>query len=355
MSAIIVCEGLTKRFGNVTAVDAVDLTIHEGEFFALLGPSGCGKTTLLRMLAGLEVPSAGRIKIDGVDITDAPPNKRPVNMVFQSYALFPHMNVAENVAYGLKVSGVSKPERDTRVTEALALVQLDGYGARKPDELSGGQRQRVALARALIKRPRVLLLDEPLSALDAKLREQMRFELKRIQAQTGITFVFVTHDQDEALALSDRCAVMQFGRLQQMGTPANIYERPNSRWVADFIGLVNLFAGTIERVDETHAFVRTELGLLAVEPAPDTKLTIGQSVWVALRPEKIALEKNIGTVASTIRQITYQGSASLYEVELASGTAVRIVRHNPGAAAPFTTGESVSLSWADTAPRLLLT
>src|SRR5271170_4456540 len=246
---IIRFENVSKRYGKVLAVDNVSLSVEEGEFFALLGPSGCGKTTLLRMLAGFETPSEGRILIDGQDVSLTPPNKRPVNMVFQSYAVFPHMSVAENVGYGLKVDGVGAGERARRVEEALALVKLDGYGARKPDQLSGGQRQRVALARALVKRPRVLLLDEPLSALDAKLREAMRSELAQLQEKVGITFLFVTHDQDEALAMASRCAVMNRGLLQQVATPSDLYEYPNSRFVADFIGQVNLFEGTLT-VDE---------------------------------------------------------------------------------------------------------
>src|SRR3984957_11249251 len=246
---IIRFENVTKRFGKVVAVDNVSLAIEEGEFFALLGPSGCGKTTLLRLLAGFETPTEGRILIDDQDISKIPPNRRPVNMVFQSYAVFPHMTVADNVAYGLKVDRVPAAERVRRVEEALGLVKLDGYGARKPDQLSGGQRQRGALARALVKKPRVLLLDEPLSALDAKLREAMRSELTQLQETVGVTFLFVTHDQDEALAMASRCAVMNRGLLQQVATPSDLYEFPNSRFVADFIGSVNLFEGRLA-VDE---------------------------------------------------------------------------------------------------------
>ncbi len=228
---------------------------REGEFFALLGPSGCGKTTLLRMLAGLEPPSEGRILIDDVDMASVPPNKRPVNMVFQSYAVFPHMSVRDNVAYGLKVDRIPAREREARVMEALELVKLEDLVDRKPDQLSGGQRQRVALARALVKRPRVLLLDEPLSALDAKLREAMRFELTRIQDKVGVTFVMVTHDQNEALAMACRCALMHKGVLQQVATPSDLYEYPNNRFVADFIGSINLFEGRLEVDEPGHAVI----------------------------------------------------------------------------------------------------
>ena len=238
---LIRIEGVSKRFGNSTAVDDVWLEIERGEFFALLGPSGCGKTTLLRMLAGFEVPSAGRIFIDDVDVARVPPNRRPVNMVFQSYAVFPHMSVRDNVAYGLRMEGSRAAEITTRVRDALELVKLGDLAARKPDQLSGGQRQRVALARALVKRPRVLLLDEPLSALDAKLREAMRLELTRIQETVGVTFVMVTHDQTEALAMASRCALMRGGVLQQVATPRDLYEAPANRFVADFIGGINLF------------------------------------------------------------------------------------------------------------------
>ena len=252
---IISFRNIVKAFGTTRAVDDVSLDIHQGEFFALLGPSGCGKTTLLRMLAGFEVPTEGQVLIDGQDMGATPPNKRPVNMVFQSYAVFPHMTVAQNVAYGLKIDGVTQSERETRVKEALDLVQLGQLSERKPDQLSGGQRQRVALARALVKKPKVLLLDEPLSALDAKLREAMRFELSQLQQKVGITFIMVTHDQDEALAIASRIAVMHKGAIAQLGTPADLYEFPASRFVADFIGSVNTFEGTLTKDSADEAEV----------------------------------------------------------------------------------------------------
>ena len=368
---IIRFENVTKRFGKVIAVDNVSLAIGEGEFFALLGPSGCGKTTLLRMLAGFETPSEGRILIDGQDISRTPPNKRPVNMVFQSYAVFPHMSVADNVAYGLLVDGVAKAERDRRVEEALGLVKLDGYGARRPDQLSGGQRQRVALARALVKRPRVLLLDEPLSALDAKLREAMRSELAQLQEKVGITFLIVTHDQDEALAMACRCAVMNRGLLQQVATPSDLYEFPNSRFVADFIGQVNMFEGRLA-VDEPDRAVVESPEL----PAP-VFLDHGVSgakdatVWVAIRPEKIELRKRAedraapamddapaehNIVPGVIRHMTYLGSESVYDVELPGGRMVRALRSNLTRwdQEDFTWDEPVWLSWHACSPAVLL-
>jgi spermidine/putrescine transport system ATP-binding protein len=368
---IIRFENVTKRFGKVIAVDDVNLAIEEGEFFALLGPSGCGKTTLLRMLAGFETPSEGRILIDGQDISRTPPDKRPVNMVFQSYAVFPHMSVADNVAYGLLVDGVAKPERDRRVEEALGLVKLDGFGARKPDQMSGGQRQRVALARALVKRPRVLLLDEPLSALDAKLREAMRSELTQLQEKVGITFLIVTHDQDEALAMASRCAVMNRGLLQQVATPSDLYEFPNSRFVADFIGQVNMFEGRLAVDEPDRAVVQSP------ELAAPVFLDHGVSgakdatVWVALRPEKIALHKRgEGVVAPTmddapaghnvtpgvIRHLTYLGSESIYDVELPGGRVVRTLRSNLTRwdQEDFTWDEPVWLSWHACSPAVLL-
>ena len=368
---IIQFENVTKRYGKVLAVDNVSLVIEEGEFFALLGPSGCGKTTLLRMLAGFETPSEGRILIDGKDVSHTPPNRRPVNMVFQSYAVFPHMSVADNVAYGLKVDRVEGAERTRRVEEALELVKLEGYGARKPDQLSGGQRQRVALARALVKRPRVLLLDEPLSALDAKLREAMRSELTQLQEKVGVTFLFVTHDQDEALAMASRCAVMNRGLLQQVATPSDLYEFPSSRFVADFIGSVNLFEGRLAVDEADHAVV----------VAPDLPTPIfldhgvtgatDSTVWVALRPEKIELHKRgegraapllddtpagHNLVPGVIRRIAYLGSESVYEVAVEEGSTVKVLRSNLTRRdqEDFTWDEPVWLAWHACSPAVLL-
>lgn len=317
---IIKIDQVSKTYpGNVQAVKNVSLEVQQGEFFALLGPSGCGKTTLLRMLAGFEIPNEGTIMIDGEDMTDVQPNARCVNMVFQSYAVFPHMTVAENVGYGLKVDRVKKKEIQERVVEALELVQLGHLGARMPDELSGGQRQRVALARALVKRPKVLLLDEPLSALDAKLREAMQMELVRLQKTVGITFIIVTHDQSEALSMANRIAVMEGGTVRQIATPEELYEDPNSRFVADFIGQINLFDGTATASpteEKVHAIV---------EPFGTMEIwgeTLGP-VSLAIRPEKINIdiEKPTGSdqlmAQGTVTDIAYYGGYSNVFVDVA--------------------------------------
>ena len=311
--AIISIREVTKRFGTaVTAVDNCSIDIREGEFFALLGPSGCGKTTLLRMIAGFEIPTHGEILIDGQDMVGIPPNHRPINMVFQSYAVFPHMSVFDNVAYGLKVARVPSGEIASRVEEALELVKLGGYGPRKPDQLSGGQRQRVALARALVKQPKVLLLDEPLSALDAKLREAMQLELVRLQHTVGITFVIVTHDQQEALSMANRIAVMEEGLVKQIASPSELYENPNCRFVADFIGKMNLFEGKVAGLDQGRVQVEIpglgKIGLSGDGPASG-------AVGVAIRPEKVRLlekEPEQGQVGlrGQVSEIAYYGDVS---------------------------------------------
>lgn len=367
---IIRIEEVTKRYGKVVAVDRVSLDIQRGDFFALLGPSGCGKTTLLRMLAGFEVPSEGKIWIDGVEMGNVAPNKRPVNMVFQSYAVFPHMTVFDNVAYGLQFDKVPKAEQYQRVMGALADVKLDHLAARKPDQMSGGQRQRVALARALVKRPKVLLLDEPLSALDAKLREAMRFELAELQDKVGITFVMVTHDQDEALAMAGRCAVMDRGKLMQTATPSNLYEFPANKFVADFIGSVNLFEGRLEVDEPDHAIVYSEeLGGRIFFDHGVTGAS-GERMWVGVRPEKIEMLKRTpestpptpedsppgcNVTAGTIRQISYLGNESVYEVEIANGGKMRVSRPNLSRwdQEDFTWDDEVWMRWHGDSPVLL--
>jgi putrescine transport system ATP-binding protein len=329
-------DGVSKRFGASTAVDRLSLDIYHGEFFALLGPSGCGKTTLLRLIAGFERASAGRILLDGVDLAPVPPYRRPVNMMFQSYALFPHLTVAGNVGFGLKQEGVAKAQMAERVAEMLALVKLEDFARRKPHELSGGQRQRVALARALVKRPRVLLLDEPMAALDKKLRGETQFELMDLQRRLGLTFIIVTHDQSEAMTVADRIAVMDGGRLMQVAPPADVYERPNSRWVADFIGSVNLFEG---RVGAGGMHVEgTALGRLRV--AAKIEAPPGATVWVAVRPEKLRMANSPpppdqqtaleDAAVATLIDVGYLGELSTYRLQTASGMPLQATIANTG-------------------------
>lgn len=334
MKNFIHIKGVSKHFGSFVAVDNVDLEIGQGELFSILGGSGCGKTTLLRMLAGFEELTSGSIEIDGVDVTHQPPYERPVNMMFQSYAIFPHMNVAGNIAYGLRKDGVAKEEIEHRVGEMLKLVQLVDFQDRKPDQLSGGQRQRVALGRALIKQPKVLLLDEPLAALDKKLRERTQFELMNIQDELGITFVVVTHDQEEAMTLSSRIAVMDNGRFQQVGTPKEIYEFPVNHYVADFIGTINIFKGKVSRVDEEQICVASDeagVELVALRQQP---VSVGQDVEIAVRPEKIFISKekpdNDGDVCieGVVDDLGYLGNRSLYRIRLANGTVVQVSSQN---------------------------
>jgi putrescine transport system ATP-binding protein len=330
----IIIDSISKSFDSVVAVDAVSLSIHKGEIFALVGGSGCGKTTLLRMLAGFTQPTAGRITIDGADMTHVPPHERPVNMMFQSYALFPHMSVEKNIAYGLRRLKITDAERRQRIDEALDMVQLSALGKRRPHQLSGGQRQRVALARALIRRPKVLLLDEPLSALDKKLREQTQFELMNIQYKVGTTFVIVTHDQEEAMALSTRIAVMDRGRAVQVGTPAEVYEFPQTRFVANFIGSTNLFEATVTECMPGRITVRS-LELDTEFTVDDRgRFSLGQRVCLAIRPEKIRLSKTpsaeprANCIKGVVSELGYLGNHSIYRVRTPSGKLIIISAPN---------------------------
>jgi putrescine transport system ATP-binding protein len=341
-------EGVTKRFGNFTAVDNVTLKIFKGELFALLGGSGCGKSTLLRMLAGFETPSEGRITIDGQDMAGIPPYERPVNMMFQSYALFPHMTVEKNIGYGLKHENMSDAQRKDRVKMLIDLVQLGPFAARKPHQLSGGQRQRVALARALAKQPKVLLLDEPLGALDKKLREQTQFELMNIQDKVGVTFIVVTHDQEEAMTLATRIAVMDKGVIRQTGTPTEIYEYPRSKFVADFIGSINQFEGEVKSVKNGLVTVSVAAADADMTVPDERDLAKGTKVAVAVRPEKLTIARKapargLNAVAGTVVDLGYFGKDSLYRVKLPSGVLVRVNHVNSKRAGE---GERVAV-WED--------
>ncbi|KQZ32809.1 ABC transporter ATP-binding protein [Mesorhizobium sp. Root552] len=320
-------ENVTKRFGDFTAVNNLSLTIFEREFFALLGASGCGKSTLLRMLAGFEEPTEGRILLDGQDLRGIQPYRRPVNMMFQSYALFPHMTVEKNIAFGLKQDGMAKADIDARVAEMLKLVKLERFAQRKPHQLSGGQRQRVALARSVAKRPKVLLLDEPLGALDKKLREETQFELMDLQQELGLTFVVVTHDQEEAMTMADRIAIMDKGEVMQVATPAEVYEAPNSRFVAGFVGNVNMFEGAVaERTEKTARITGSTGAQILVENAGDAAK--GANVAFAIRPEKIKVSSkkpadDVNALEGEIYDIAYLGDMTVYHVKLEDGQVVR--------------------------------
>ena len=352
MSASIEIAGVSKVYdGGVRAVDTVAMDIRPGEFFSLLGPSGCGKTTTLRMIAGFDTPSTGEIRVDGADITYVPAHRRDMAMVFQNYALFPHRTVAENVAFGLRMRKIDKATIASKVKAALAMVELSGMEDRKPAQLSGGQQQRVALARAIVISPRVLLCDEPLGALDKKLRQQMQFELKQLQKSLGLTLVFVTHDQEEALAMSDRIAVMNAGRVEQIGTPVEIYDQPRTRFVADFIGDTNIFRG--QRVTMDHGVgIAVGNGLVLALPGATTTPS-GEVVSVALRPEKLAVSpgstpdvRSTGTSArGTVESTNFLGGAVLYRIVLDGGQRVLAQQPNSGAGPLHAPGHAVTLGW----------
>jgi spermidine/putrescine ABC transporter ATP-binding subunit len=363
-SADVRLVGVRKAYADVVAVDGVDVEIHRGEFFTMLGPSGSGKTTCLRMIAGFVRPDEGHIELGGSDVTGLPPHERDVNTVFQDYALFPHMSVGENVGYGLKVKKVPASERRERVGQALEMVRLDGFEKRRPSQLSGGQRQRVALARALVNRPRVLLLDEPLGALDLKLRQQLQVELKRIQAEVGVTFIYVTHDQDEALSMSDRIAVMDRGRILQVGAPNEIYDEPGSQFVAGFVGVSNLLELEVESFED--GFAKLALGprdrvLASVEEG----VRPGQRVTVTIRPERIEIAENDSIrdaarchARGTVRESLYAGPTTRFVVELDGGGELMVVRQNAQTGfedAEALRGKAVTLVWGREYTRVIST
>jgi spermidine/putrescine transport system ATP-binding protein len=337
-------SAVTKRFGEFVAVEDLSLDIYEGEFFSLLGPSGCGKTTTLRMIAGFEEPTEGGISVGGDPMRGVPPYRRPVNTVFQSYAIFPHLNVFDNVAFGLRRSGVKGEELRKKVTDACEMVQLSGFEKRKPSMLSGGQQQRVALARALVNHPEVLLLDEPLGALDLKLRKEMQLYLKNLQHEVGITFIYVTHDQEEALTMSDRIAVMNEGRVQQVADPPNLYERPENRFVADFIGQTNVFTGTVESVSDGRATLRTASGEKIEATAREVE--VGEEAHAAVRPEKIRFgREGDNTSTARIKQIVYLGVSTQYIAELSHGEKLVLYQQNTHEEDHPEVGDEVSVAW----------
>jgi spermidine/putrescine transport system ATP-binding protein len=352
MPADVRLDRVTKRFGDVNAVDDLSLEIERGEFFSMLGPSGCGKTTTLRMIGGFEEPTSGTVELAGTDVTDLPAYRRDVNTVFQSYALFPHLDVFENVAFGLRRKRVPKGDVKTQVGEALRLVDLPGFESRKPSQLSGGQQQRVALARALVNQPQVLLLDEPLGSLDLKLRKQMQLELKRIQEDVGITFIFVTHDQEEAMTMSDRIAVMRDGRVEQIGAPSDVYEAPRTEFVAEFLGASNLLRGRVTATDERMATVLLDGGSEIRVPVARLAGGGNGAVKVGVRPEKVRLEPDGGEVPSgcnavtgTLRVSAFMGVSHQYTVDGPDGTTLTVYAQNVGGTARPQPGDRVRLIW----------
>nr|WP_067298425.1 ABC transporter ATP-binding protein [Marinobacterium profundum] len=350
-TASVRLEGISKSFGNSYAVNNVSLDIQQGEFFSLLGPSGCGKTTLLRMLAGFETPDRGRVLIDGQDMTLVPPYERPVNMMFQSYALFPHMSVADNIAFGLKQTPMARGARNLRVTEMMELVQISPLAKRKPHQLSGGQRQRVALARALARHPRILLLDEPLGALDKKLREKTQFELVNIQERLGTTFIVVTHDQEEAMTMSSRIALMRDGQIEQLDAPRRLYEFPVTRYAASFIGSINLFEARVLQQNGDEVRLSCDEAGADLLVRSSEKMLPGMALTLAVRPEKVRLlspgEQSPNLVRGRIKEIAYLGGISIYHAELPSGKQVQFTQSNVQALAeqPLSWGQDVLLGW----------
>jgi spermidine/putrescine transport system ATP-binding protein len=346
-------DRVTKAFGDTVAVDDLSLDIHEGEFFSMLGPSGCGKTTTLRMIGGFEDPTYGTVYLGGRDVTDDPPYKRDVNTVFQSYALFPHLNVFDNVAFGLRQKKVDKGDIDTRVRDAMELVDLKGFEGRKSSQMSGGQQQRVALARALVNRPKVLLLDEPLGALDLKLRKQMQLYLKQIQGEVGITFIYVTHDQEEAMTMSNRLAVMRGGHIEQLGAPEEVYENPATEFVAGFLGASNMIEGEVKESNNGETTVLLSTGSSVAVPTSRVPVDGGSRVKVGVRPEKIIIQREgshvadgMNSVTGLLRMSTYIGVSSQYKIEGPGGTAITVYVQNLGAEESVPApGERVVLSW----------
>jgi putrescine transport system ATP-binding protein len=350
-TASVRLEGITKSFGTTYAVNNVSLDIQQGEFFSLLGPSGCGKTTLLRMLAGFETPDRGRVLIDGQDMTRVPPYERPVNMMFQSYALVPHMSVADNIAFGLKQTPMARQQRTERVQDMMDLVQISPLAKRKPHQLSGGQRQRVALARALARHPRILLLDEPLGALDKKLREKTQFELVNIQERLGTTFIVVTHDQEEAMTMSSRIALMRDGQIEQLDAPRRLYEFPATRYAASFIGSINLFEARVLQHSGDEIRLACDEAGAELRVRSSEKMLPGMALTLAVRPEKVRLltpgEQSLNQVRGRIKEIAYLGGISIYHAELPSGKRVQFTQSNVQALAeqPLTWEQDVSLGW----------